>query len=169
MSLPQDARGAVAGEGSDFFRPQKGSNKVLIVGDVMTGYEYWTGDNKAFRSKEVFETTPGIRQVKKKAKDGTESMVDDKQKFFWAMPVYDYADQQYKIWQVSQKKLRDQLLALQNNEDWGDPVGKYAVSITREGEDLLTVYTVQASPNKDGIAEIVAGYQPIDVEKVIFG
>lgn len=172
MSLPKDTSGGLGG--GEYFKPEKGANKILLVGEVVTGYEYWTADNKAVRSTTQFETTPGIRKVKKKEKDGTENEVDDKQKFFWAVPVYDYSDKSIKIYQISQKGVRDALVALQANEDWGDPVGRYSITINREGEGLNTKYSVTPNPIKDGdkvIAEAVAKYtaNPIDVHSTIFG
>lgn len=172
MSLPQDTKGAAAG-GANYFKAEKGQNKILIVGDAVTGYEYWTADNKVFRSPEVFEETPGIRTRKVKDKGGNEKEVDEKQKFFWALPVYDYADKTIKIYEITQKKVRDALAGLQANEDWGNPVGKYSVTITREGDGLTTSYTVTPNPAKEGdktIAEAMALYEkePVDIAAAMF-
>jgi len=173
MSLPQDTSGGIGG--GEFFKPVKGANKVLLVGEVVTGYEYWTADNKAVRSRVQFETTPGIRQVKKTQKDGTEIMVDDKQKFFWAVPVYNYTDKSIKMYQISQKGVRDALVALQANEDWGDPVGRYSITINKDGEGITgTKYSVTPNPVKEGdkvIAEAMAlaASNPIDIEGILFG
>lgn len=175
MALPTDSRGAASG-GADYFKPQTGNNKILIVGEAVTGYEYWTENNEVRRSPEVFEETPGIRKVKKKVKrngEEVEEMVDDKQKFFWALPIYDYADQQYKVFQVTQKGIRDALVNLQANEDWGDPIGNYTISITKEGEKLQTKYSVTPNPVKDKkeIEKIFGEYQPqqIDLDALFFG
>lgn len=172
MALPTDTSGGMGG-GADFFKPAKGQNKVLIVGEVVTGYEYWTGDNKPVRSKTTFDATPGIRQVKKKNNDGSEVMVDDKQKFFWALPVYDYNDKTIKVWQIGQKGVRDALVALQANDDWGDPVGRYSITLNKEGDGLTTKYTVTPNPIKEGdetIAAARAAYEanPVDIEGTLF-
>lgn len=168
MPLPSDTKGQVGG--GDFFSPQKGQNKILIVGDAIQGYEYWTTENKPVRSKEPFEETPNIRTTTKD--DG--SVVPDKQKFFWAMPVYDYADKKIKVYQISQKQIRDALNSFAQNDDWGDPTRNYSVSITKEGEGFKTAYSVTPNPAKEGdkeIAEAVKLYDenPVDVEAAIFG
>lgn len=170
MSLPQDTSGGLGG--GEYFKPQKGANKILLVGEVITGYEYWTADNKSVRSTVQFEETPGIRTVKKKEKDGTEIEVDDKQKFFWAVPVYDYADKGIKIYQISQKGVRDALVALQANEDWGDPVGRYSITINKEGDGLTTKYSVTPNPIKEGdkvVAEALNRYKanPVDIKAAL--
>ena len=168
MSLPTDTRGA-AGGGGDYFKPQKGQNKILIVGPVVTGYEYWTTDGKPVRSKEVFEEMPNVRMRKKE--DGTEE--PEKQKFFWALPVYDYADGKLKVYQINQVNIREALEGFQKNQDWGDPTGKYSVTITKEGEGLKTAYSVTPNPAKEGDKTIAAALEaykadPVDVEGAIF-
>lgn len=168
MSLPTDTRGE-AGGGGDYFSPQKGQNKVLIVGPAVTGYEYWTTEGKPKRSKEVFADTPDIRM--RKNDDGTES--PERQKFFWALPVYDYADKKLKVWQINQKNIREALLSLNQNDDWGDPTGKYSISISKSGENLQTSYSVTPNPVKAGdkeIEEAVKMYEenPVDVESALF-
>lgn len=172
--LPTDAKGAVSG-GADFFRPEKGQNKVLIVGEAVTGYEYWTDDNKVFRSADVFKSTPGIRTREvTDEKTGEKRMKEDKQKFFWAVPVYDYATKSIKVWQISQKKIREALLSLQTNEEWGNPIGRYSITITREGDNLTTTYTVIANPVREKdpvVAEAMKlyGENPIDISALMFG
>lgn len=170
MGLPTDVSGGIGG--GDYFKPEKGQNKILIVGEVVTGYEYWTQSDKPVRSKVKFETTPDIKVRSIKNKDtGEMEMKSDSQRFFWAMPVYDFKDESYKLWQVPQKGLRDSLASLQNNADWGNPIGQYTISIDRTGEDLTTKYTVMANPTKDAseLEALVAGYadHSIDIEKVL--
>lgn len=148
MALPTDTNGGVGG--GNYFKPAIGQNKILIVGDAVTGYEYWTNQDKCVRSATKFADTPDIkiRQVKN-VKTGEMESKEDTQKFFWAMPVYDYKDEVIKLWQVSQKSLKENLASLQANSDWGNPVGQYTISIDRKGEGLLTEYTVMANPVKD--------------------
>lgn len=170
--LPGDTSGGIGG--GDFFKVEKGQNKILIVGEVITGYEYWTNDDKPVRSREKFADTPNIkvRQVRNDKTGETETKADS-QRFFWAMPVYDHKDKSYKLWQVTQKSLRDSLASLQNNPDWGNPIGTYSISIDRQGDNLTTKYTVIANPTKDAeaLAAIVAAYSEsaIDLDKRMFG
>jgi hypothetical protein len=95
----------------------------------------------------------------------------DSQKFFWAMPVYDFKDAAYKMWQISQKSIKENLASLQANADWGNPVGQYTISIDKKGEGLLTEYTIMANPVKDKkeIEKIMASYtDTIDIEGMLF-
>ncbi len=169
--LPQDTSGGVGG--GDYFKLATGQNKILIVDEAVVGYEYWTQDDKPVRSKIKFEeplNNPKIRQVKNKKTGEMEDKVET-QKFFWALPVYDFKDETYKLWQVTQKGIRENLASLQANADWGNPVGNYTISIDKKGEGLLTEYTVMGNPAKDKkeIDKIMAGYTTkIDIDGALF-
>jgi hypothetical protein len=170
MALPTDTSGGVGG--GDYFKLALGQNKILIVGEAVTGYEYWTNADKPVRSKVKFTETPDakVRQVKNQKTGEMESKTDS-QKFFWALPVYDFKDEAYKLWQITQKSIKENLASLQANADWGNPVGNYTISIDKKGEGLLTEYTVMANPVKDKkeIQKIMAGYtNPIDIEGALF-
>ena len=171
MALPQDTNGGLGG--GDYFKPVQGQNKILIVGDAVVGYEYWTNADKCHRSREKFTETPDIKvRTVKNQKTGVMEEKTDTQKFFWAMPVYDFKDETYKLWQVNQKKLRDGLASLQSNEEWGNPIGTYSISIERKGEGLLTEYVMMANPVKDKkvIDKTMAAYElsPIDIANALF-
>jgi hypothetical protein len=170
MGIPTDVSGGIGG--GDYFKLALGQNKILIVGEVVTGYEYWTNADKPVRSKTKFADTPDakVRQVKNQKTGEMESKTDS-QKFFWAMPVYDFKDAAYKMWQISQKSIKENLASLQANADWGNPVGQYTISIDKKGEGLLTEYTIMANPVKDKkeIEKIMASYtDTIDIEGMLF-
>jgi hypothetical protein len=44
MGIPTDVSGGIGG--GDYFKLALGQNKILIVGEVVTGYEYWTNEVK---------------------------------------------------------------------------------------------------------------------------
>lgn len=188
MGIPTDTTGGIGG--GDYFKLALGQNKLMIVGDAVVGYEYWTADDKPVRSATKFTETPNIkiRQVKN-TKTGEMEEKADTQKFFWAMPVYDFKQAEeivksapdkagqvfpecFKLWQISQKSIKENLASLQSNADWGNPVGQYTISIDRKGEGLLTEYTVMANPTKDKkpLDAIMAKYalSPIDVAGLMF-
>lgn len=115
--------------------------------------------------------------VKKKVKEnGTEveKMVEDKQKYFWALPIYDFSDKKFKVYQISQKGVRDALVSLQANADWGNPVGSYSLTIEKKGSGFDTKYSVVPNPDKEEVKKeivaAVAAYKatPIDIEAVMF-
>lgn len=171
MGIPTDTTGGIGG--GDYFKLALGQNKLMIVGDAVVGYEYWTADDKPVRSATKFTETPNIKiRQSKNAKTGELEEKADTQKFFWAMPVYDFKDETFKLWQISQKSIKENLASLQSNADWGNPVGQYTISIDRKGEGLLTEYTVMANPTKDKkpLDAIMAKYalSPIDVAGLMF-
>ena len=168
MALPTDTRGK-AGGGS-YFKPEQGQNKVLIVGNAIAGYEYWTNESKVHRSPEKFTDTPDIRT---RTVDGEE--IADKQKFFWAVPVFNLKTEAVEVWQISQKGIRDSLAALQADEDWGDPTNKYTITVSKSGEGLETKYSVTPNPVKKETEEVIkqakAEYDSNtpDLEAIFFG
>ena len=97
----------------------------------------------------------------------------EKQQYFWTMPVYNFATEGVEIWQVTQKGVRDQLAALQANEDWGDPTGKYTITISKKGEGLDTKYNVTPNPAEKDTEAITAAMEsysadPMDLEAMFF-
>lgn len=171
MSLPNDTRGKAAG--GAYFKPEAGNSKVLIVGEVITGYQYWTNRGEVFRSPEMFTETPDIRVRVETDNDGNEVSKPEKQQFFWALPVYNFETEGFEVWQVTQKGIRDTLVALQANEDWGDPTGTYSITINKKGEGLDTKYTVTPNPvekDKEKIAAAMEQYagSEIDLETMLF-
>ena len=170
MSLPQTTTGGIGG--GNYFKPAIGANKIAILGDVIEGYEYWTSENKPVRSKEKFTETPDIKiRSVKNEKTGEQEEKADSQKYFWAVPVYSFATKSVEVFQITQKGIRDGLAALEANEDWGDPTGSYTVTINREGEGLLTKYTLTPNPKKAGeLTQILKDYKdnPIDLDGMFF-
>lgn len=171
MSLPTDTRGKAAG--GAYFKPEAGNNKLLIVGEAISGYQYWTNGGKVKRSPEVFEETPDIRVRTVKDDDGNEKEEAEKQQFFWALPIYNFKSESIELWQITQKGIRDDLASLQANEDWGDPTGKYTITVHKEGEGLKTKYKVNPNPSekdKTVIEEVMAKYnaEPMDLEDILF-
>lgn len=175
MSLPTDTRGAAAS--SQYLKLEQGQTELLIVGEVITGYQYWKQDGGAVRSRDVFEEPlDGVRLKDKKDKQGNViGKEPEKQQFYWAMPVYNFKTSAFELAQITQKGIRDELLAFQNNADWGNPVGRYTFTISKSGEGFKTEYKVMANPvteaKKAVIDEIMAKYaeNPMDVEGSLFG
>lgn len=176
MSLPTDTKGAAAG--SAYFTIEPGQTEILIVGPAVTGYQYWRAEGGPVRQSEVFEEPLPedcrMREVKDKAGNvvGKEK---EKQQFYWAIPVYNFKTQGFELAQFTQKGVRDELLKLQTNKSWGDPTGKYTITIDKSGTGFQTKYSVMANPTTDEskkeIAEIMTKYKanPIDVATNLFG
>jgi len=61
--------------------------------------------------------------------------------------VYDYSANDFKILQITQKTLMDQLFKFISDEDYGDPTG-YDIKISKTGEGKKTEYSLVAAPPK---------------------
>ena len=64
------------------------------------------------------------------------------------MIVWNYQDEKIQILEITQKGIQRELRNLAKDEDWGSPVDKYDIVITRQGEKLNTEYSVQPKPAK---------------------
>ena len=78
---------------------------------------------------------------------------DEPAKEFWAMIIYNYALEVAQIWDIPQKSIRDQLVSLGQDDDWGD-LRTFPISVTRTGEGLETRYSVTPKPKSEISDEI---------------
>lgn len=115
--------------------------KLRILSEAITGYVYWTTENKPVRSELHFSSTPNIRE-------------DSKPKHFWAFKIWNYSTEQIEIWEISQASIRDALWAYWKDDEYGDLRG-FPLKITRTGKGLETKYQViagQIKPLDEAIA-----------------
>ncbi len=143
--LPSDYIAPTTTTGS-YFKPQEQKTKIRIVSSPITGWIDW---NKSWEKPQPVRT-----KEKKPALDPKQSP-----KHFWAMKVWNYEKEQLQIREVTQASIRDQLLAYNNDADWGDPKN-YDISVSKTGKDLETKYTVLTTssgikPLDEAIAEKV--------------
>ena len=124
------------GGGGSYMKLQQGKNSFRIVGcqddgGFITGMLGW-GTNKPFRWK-VGEEAPGN--------------FEERPKEFFAMKVFNYAEERVQVLEITQKTLKDSLVSYCEDPDWGDPRG-YDIDIIRNGEGLETSYAMVAKPHK---------------------
>ena len=122
-----------------YMRLQEGENRIRILCSPIIGWETW-------------DTTPeGGRKPRRTPMDKPFdiSQVSDPEnvKHFWAMAVWNYAEEKVQILEITQKGIQKTIRALAKDEDWGSPVN-FDLVITREGKDLNTTYQVQPKPAK---------------------
>ncbi len=117
---------------SNYFKFQEGINRFRIMASAVTGFEYFTADNKPVRSKEPFEETPNIKK-------------DGKVKAFWAFPVFNYQNKSIQILELTQKTIMSVIKSLVDNPKWGLPF-LYDIAVTKTGEGLETEYSTVAEP-----------------------
>ena len=143
---------------SNYMRFQEGSNRFRILASAVTGFEYFSSDNKPHRSKEPFESTPDLKK-------------DGRVKAFWAFPVFNYENETIQILELTQKTLMNAIKGYVENEKWGAPFF-YDLCVTKTGEGLETEYQVQAEPPIGEVAdEIKQAYKEKtpDLEKLFTG
>ena len=120
---------------SNYLKLTEGSHKFRILSSAITGYSYFTNDNKPVRSPEPFDETPNIKK-------------DGKVNHFWAFIVYNYQAEKLQILDVSQKSIQGQMKDYIDSADWGSPF-EYDFTIIRKGTGFSdTEYKVIASPHK---------------------
>lgn len=133
--LPKDYE--VPQASSNYMRFQEGINRFRILGSAITGFEYWTGENKPVRSKGYPITTPN---GKINPKTGNVDV-----KTFWAFPVWNYQTKMIQILQITQKSIMTGVKGLVDNPKWGSPF-QYDIAVTKTGEGLDTEYHTQGEP-----------------------
>jgi hypothetical protein len=129
--LPQ---GYQAPKSSNFYMKfQDGENKFRILTQPILGWEDWQ-DKKPIRY--AFDQKPLRPLDPKKAV-----------KHFWAMVVWNYAEEEIQILQITQTSIRKSLEALCADDDWGAPYF-YDLKLMKSGKDLETEYTLNPVPHK---------------------
>ena len=122
-----------------------GVTRIRPVSSAIVGYEYWTNDNKPHRTT----TRPDPYQLPENVRcnDAGQPQI----RFFWAFVVWNFDTQQIEVCEITQASVREGIMALINDPDFGDPSNfesGYGLKIARSGQGLDTKYTV--TPGKVG-------------------
>lgn len=136
--------------GGNYFKPQKGDNKVRILTDCITGWVYWKDNGEKGAPVRLKDRPNGIPQDAR-----IQNGKQDKPKHFWAMVVYDYASGGVKVWEVTQGTIQSAIAGLATDPEWGHP-RNYDLKVRRDGDGLETEYTVTPSPAKPLASEAIA-------------
>jgi len=128
--------------------------RLRFFGSGLTGFEAWTVDNKPIR----WETKPEELPANIKQQEGYQTI-----KRFLAGVVYDYASDDFKILQMTQKTLMDQLFKYIADEDYGDPTN-YDIKISKKGEGKQTEYTLVAAPPKEVKPALQARFDDLECD-----
>lgn len=91
-------------------------------------------------------------------------------KHFWAMIVFDYAENAIKILEITQSTIQKSISDLSKNEEWGNPC-EYNLTVSKKGQDMKTEYGVTPSPKKALTEDIkvAAKAKPINLENLFTG
>jgi len=129
---------------SDYLKIREGEkHRIRIMGTskdpstFIQGWEAWDQDNKPHR--EPYELgKPCSRELKDIDRNGSP-------KLFWMFTVYHVDEERAKVFAVTQRTIKDPILAYSKNPKWGDP-RSYIIEIGRTGSGMETEYTVIAEP-----------------------
>ena len=143
--------------GGKYMKLQQGSNLFRILGSFEDGTNIqgmlgWAEDDEGNRKPFRWEVD---QEAPRKFKENPRQ--------FYALLVWNYADEAIQIYEMTQAKLRQDLLTLAKDEDWGDP-RKYDLKIVRNGEGLETSYAMTPSPHKKLAAEIIEAFKNTTVD-----
>ncbi len=130
--LPQGYQAPKSSNG--YMKFQDGENKFRILSQPILGWEDWH-DKKPVR----------YRMEEKPLKS-----LDPKKpiKHFWAMIVWNYAEEEIQILEITQATLRKSLESLCQDEDWGAPYF-YDLKVIKTGEGMETEYVLNPIPHKN--------------------
>jgi hypothetical protein len=124
---------------------EKGENKFRILDTPFAAYEYWEDEGNKRKPVRVltYEEVPAEKKIG-----------DDQAKYFWAIPVYDYATASIRVLQVPQVTVLRSIQQFIDDSEWGDPKG-YDIVVNRSGDGMKTEYAVMPKPktvlDKDAI------------------
>jgi len=139
--LPTNYEEPKASGGGKFTKfPDGETIRIRVLSDAVTGYQYWTKDNKPVNTQNHPGMTPPDIRIEDTGKPSRVS-------HFWAFAVWNYGANEIQIAQVTQSTIRSALSDYLADPDYGEPQG-YDLKITRSGTGLETKYSVIAAPPK---------------------
>lgn len=138
-----------------YVNPSKieGEKRLRFVGAGITGFGAWTVDKRPVRWESRPEKLPADLAPDHSGKISV--------KRFLAGLVFDYEAQDFKILEITQRTLMDQLFKYMKDEDYGDPSG-YDIKISRTGEGIKTEYGLVAAPPKPLAKDITASLESVN-------
>lgn len=142
----------VPSSAGNYMRFKDGENRFRVLASPIIGWEFWTESD-------------GVRKPVRRRMNETISTSEcdpSDVKHFWAMPVYNYAENKIQILEITQKGIQKKIKAYARDEDWGSPVN-YDLVVTRSGQSLETEYEVIAKPAKELDIEIAKQYAAMTI------
>lgn len=154
--LPQGYEPPVSG---NYMKFAPGKNRFRILGSAIVGNVFWKTDGEKrvpVRRRMGELIRPDELGVDKYGKP-------EQPKHFWSFAVWNYSASAVQILEVTQKGIQQQIRALTEDEEWGDPT-KYDINVTKTGDGLDTEYQVNPSPAKPLPAEALAAYHAANID-----
>lgn len=107
---------------SDYVKLDAGTTKLRFLQSPIISWEMW----EDYTNEQGEEKRRVIRGKKEKAMP-----IPMNAKLVWICLVWNYNDSRVQIWSISQKTIRDQLVNLSRDEDYGNPLS-YDIKIKKE-------------------------------------
>lgn len=135
------------------------SIRFAVLGQLVSGWLYWTEAKVCHRKATMFEDTPGMRE-------------GDKQKHFWLLHCVNLDDGTIQKLEITQSTVQKDILGLFESGDYCYTDGSNGFRISRKGKTMQdTKYTVAPTPikpaEKASYAEALATELP-DLAKYAF-
>lgn len=93
---------------SSYMKLQEGENNFRILSSPVLGWEYWTSDRKPVRLRYSEENYKIASREAQKNSDPK----SQKAKHFWAMVVWNYANDKVEILELTQRGIQESLRTL---------------------------------------------------------
>ncbi len=148
---------------SNYMKFEQGNNVFRILGafsegTAIQGIEYWTTREGKRVPVRLRKNPDGTVPAVPISELETNKFGDlDKPKYFWALPVWNYAEKQVQILEITQKGILKYIQTMIENPKWGDP-REYDIIVFREGEGKDTTYTNSCNPKEKLPGEILDTY-----------
>lgn len=153
--------------GGLFMKLQEGENKIRIIAPPLTGYVYWGVDDKPYRLRNFIDRPYNMRE---EGQYGPEKV-----KHFWALTVWDYGTQSVRVLEITQSVIREQIMKLDADVDWGDPrnynlkIVKTVKNINAQRKEVKYSVIPSPSANVPEMAIASLNENPIDLNALYFG
>ena len=149
---------------SNYTKLVDGDNKFRILSEAVVGMVFW----KTVLNENGKPNQKPIRRRPEEPISADEIELDKYgkprlPKHFWAFVVYNYNDERIQILELTQSGIRRAIKNLINKPKWGDP-RDYDITITREGKDLDTEYTVSSDPKEEFDEKIIEQYKAMKID-----
>ena len=138
----------------NYTKLETGDNKFRLFGKPLMGWECW------------IKVKEGPRPIRREREDQLPSK-GDRPSSFWAFVVYNYKLKKFQVLSIKQKTIMRQLVALEEDEDWGD-LREYDINIKKTGEARETKYQVLPLPKKKVAKDIKDEYDGLKINMDLY-
>lgn len=142
-----------------YLKLKGGNNKIRILAAPILGWVVFDKDNKPHRAS-LNDGFEALDQIEVKVDEGKPTTP----RHFWCLIVWDYQSNDIKILELTQKSIITDIIDLDKNEDWGNPLN-YDLTIVRKGTGKMdTQYSVTPSAPKAIPEEAIKALDHYDID-----